>query len=71
MGDKVNAKLAVKKAGIPCVPGSEGALPEVPEEIVKTARAVGYPVIIRPRAAAAGVACAWCTPKRRCSTRCR
>ncbi|MEO8441641.1 MAG: acetyl-CoA carboxylase biotin carboxylase subunit [Betaproteobacteria bacterium] len=47
MGDKVSAKAAMRKAGIPCVPGSEGALPEAPEEIVKTARAVGYPVIIK------------------------
>ena len=47
MGDKVSAKAAMKKAGIPCVPGSEGALPDVPEEIVKTARAVGYPIIIK------------------------
>jgi acetyl-CoA carboxylase biotin carboxylase subunit len=47
MGDKVSAKVAMRKAGIPCVPGSEGALPEAPEEIVKTARAVGYPVIIK------------------------
>jgi len=47
MGDKVSAKVAMRKAGIPCVPGSEGALPEAPEEIVKAARAVGYPVIIK------------------------
>ena len=47
MGDKVSAKVAMRKAGIPCVPGSEGALPEVPEEVVKMARAVGYPVIIK------------------------
>ncbi len=47
MGDKVSAKAAMKKAGIPCVPGSEGALSEAPEEIVKTARAIGYPVIIK------------------------
>jgi len=47
MGDKVSAKVAMKKAGIACVPGSEGALPEAPEEIVKIARAVGYPVIIK------------------------
>lgn len=47
MGDKVSAKIAMKKAGIPCVPGSEGVLPDAPEEIVKTARAVGYPVIIK------------------------
>ncbi len=47
MGDKVSAKVAMKKAGIPCVPGSEGALSEIPEEILKTAHAVGYPLIIK------------------------
>ncbi|NMG16335.1 acetyl-CoA carboxylase biotin carboxylase subunit [Aromatoleum bremense] len=47
MGDKVSAKDAMKAAGVPCVPGSEGALPEEPKEIVKIARAVGYPVIIK------------------------
>ena len=47
MGDKVTAKAAMKKAGIPCVPGSEGALPDVPQEIVKIARAIGYPMIIK------------------------
>ena len=47
MGDKVNAKAAMKKAGVPLVPGSEGALPEDPVEIVKIARSVGYPVIIK------------------------
>src|SRR6187549_947296 len=47
MGDKVSAKDAMKEAGVPCVPGSEGALAEAPEEIIKTARAIGYPVIIK------------------------
>ncbi|MBP6500798.1 MAG: acetyl-CoA carboxylase biotin carboxylase subunit [Thauera sp.] len=47
MGDKVSAKDAMKAAGVPCVPGSEGALPDDPKEIVKIARAVGYPVIIK------------------------
>ena len=47
MGDKVSAKAAMAKAGVPCVPGSEGALPEDPKEIVRIARAVGYPVIIK------------------------
>ena len=47
MGDKVNAKIAMAKAGIPCVPGSEGALPDDSKEIVKIARAVKYPVIIK------------------------
>ena len=47
MGDKVSAKAAMIKAGVPCVPGSEGALPEDPKEIVRLARQVGYPVIIK------------------------
>ena len=47
MGDKVSAKQAMDKAGVPCVPGSEGALPDDPKEIVRIARTVGYPVIIK------------------------
>jgi acetyl-CoA carboxylase biotin carboxylase subunit len=47
MGDKVAAKQAMLKAGVPCVPGSEGALPEDPKEIIRIARTVGYPVIIK------------------------
>jgi acetyl-CoA carboxylase biotin carboxylase subunit len=47
MGDKVTAKQTMIKTGVPCVPGSEGALPDDPREIVKIARTVGYPVIIK------------------------
>ena len=47
MGDKVSAKDAMKVAGVPCVPGSEGELPEDPKEIIRTAKAIGYPVIIK------------------------
>jgi acetyl-CoA carboxylase biotin carboxylase subunit len=47
MGDKVSAKQTMIKTGVPCVPGSEGALPEDPKEIIKIARAIGYPVIIK------------------------
>ena len=47
MGDKVSAKHAMIKAGVPVVPGSEGQLPESPDEIVKIARGVGYPVIVK------------------------
>src|SRR5438105_11192916 len=47
MGDKVSAKIAMAKAGVPCVAGSEGALPDDSKEIVKIARAIGYPVIIK------------------------
>ena len=47
MGDKVTAKQTMIKAGVPCVPGSDGALPDDPKEIVRIARKVGYPVIIK------------------------
>jgi len=47
MGDKVSAKEAMRITGVPCVPGSEGALPEDPKEILQIAKAVGYPVIIK------------------------
>ena len=47
MGDKVSAKQAMIKAGVPVVPGSEGQLPEGGAEIVKIARRIGYPVIIK------------------------
>ena len=47
MGDKVSAKIAMRKAGVPCVPGVEGALPDKPAEIIKIARSIGYPVIIK------------------------
>ncbi|WP_028448785.1 MULTISPECIES: acetyl-CoA carboxylase biotin carboxylase subunit [Chitinibacter] len=47
MGDKVAAKDAMKKAGVPCVPGSEGGLPDDEAAILKLGREVGYPVIIK------------------------
>lgn len=47
MGDKVSAKHAMIEAGVPVVPGSAGALPDDPQEIVRIAREVGYPVIIK------------------------
>jgi acetyl-CoA carboxylase biotin carboxylase subunit len=47
MGDKVSAKQAMIKAGVPCVPGSEGALPDDPATIRRIAKQIGYPVIIK------------------------
>jgi acetyl-CoA carboxylase biotin carboxylase subunit len=47
MGDKVSAKDAMKKAGVPCVPGSDGALSENPNDIKKIAKKIGYPVIVK------------------------
>ncbi len=43
MGDKVSAKAAMIKAGVPCVPGSEGALPDDPKEIIRAARSGRLP----------------------------
>jgi len=47
MGDKISAKQAMVAAGVPIVPGSNGSLTEDAREIVKIARAIGYPVIIK------------------------
>ena len=47
MGDKVSAKAAMKVAGVPCVPGSDGALSDDPKEITQIAKGIGYPIIIK------------------------
>jgi acetyl-CoA carboxylase biotin carboxylase subunit len=47
MGDKVAAIRAMKKAGVPTVPGSDGPLGDNAEQNMKLAREIGYPVIIK------------------------
>mgnify|MGYP006274623847 FL=1 len=47
MGDKVSAIEAMKSAGVPCVPGSDGPLGEDADENLRLAREIGYPVIIK------------------------
>ncbi len=47
MGDKVSAIRAMKAAGVPCVPGSDGPLGEDADENLKMARDIGYPIIIK------------------------
>ncbi len=54
MGDKVSAKAAMKKAGVPCVPGSDGALPDDPTRLINIAKKIGYPVIIKAAAGGGG-----------------
>ena len=47
MGDKVSAKQAMRAAGVPCVPGSDGTLPEDPDAARAIAEDVGYPLIVK------------------------
>jgi acetyl-CoA carboxylase biotin carboxylase subunit len=47
MGDKVSAIKAMKDAGVPCVPGSDGGLSDDNEENLRLAREIGYPLIIK------------------------
>ena len=54
MGDKVSAKDAMKKAGVPTVPGSDGALPDDMDECHAIAKKIGYPVIIKAAAGGGG-----------------
>jgi acetyl-CoA carboxylase biotin carboxylase subunit len=54
MGDKISAIKAMKKAGVPCVPGSDGPLPKDDDEILKLADRIGYPVLIKAAAGGGG-----------------
>jgi acetyl-CoA carboxylase biotin carboxylase subunit len=53
MGDKIAAKVAVKSAGIPVVPGSDGAL-QSEEEATEAAERIGFPVLIKAAAGGGG-----------------
>ena len=53
MGDKISAKVMVKSAGIPVVPGSDGAVTTV-DEAMEAAKAVGYPVLVKAAAGGGG-----------------
>jgi len=54
MGDKISAKSAMKAAGVPVVPGSDGLLPEDPKDIKKIAEQIGYPILIKASAGGGG-----------------
>ncbi|MCL4166198.1 UNVERIFIED_CONTAM: hypothetical protein GTU68_045802, partial [Idotea baltica] len=47
MGDKISAKEAMIRTNVPCVPGSDGAVPENEQDALKMAEKIGYPVIIK------------------------
>lgn len=47
MGDKVSAINTMRKAGVPCVPGSNGSLGDDPEKNIAMAKTIGYPIIIK------------------------
>src|SRR5258707_6763151 len=54
MGDKISAIKAMKKAGVPCVPGSDGPLPKEDDEVLKMADDIGYPILIKAAAGGGG-----------------
>jgi acetyl-CoA carboxylase biotin carboxylase subunit len=54
MGDKVSAIQAMKKAGVPTVPGSDGPLDEDSDRTISIARKIGYPVIVKAAAGGGG-----------------
>jgi len=54
MGDKVSAIQSMKSAGVPCVPGSDGPLGEDTDDVIKMAREIGYPIIIKASAGGGG-----------------
>jgi acetyl-CoA carboxylase biotin carboxylase subunit len=53
MGDKARARRAMKKAGVPILPGSDGPV-EGEEQALKVAKDIGYPVIIKATAGGGG-----------------
>ncbi len=53
MGDKATAKLTMKEAGVPCVPGSDGLLESL-EHALKTAKEIGFPVMMKATAGGGG-----------------
>jgi len=47
MGDKVEAKRAMLRSGVPCVPGSDGVLPDEADAIRRQAERIGFPLIVK------------------------
>ena len=54
MGDKISAIKMMREAGVPCVPGSDGPLPDDADAIMRIAAGIGYPIIIKATAGGGG-----------------
>ena len=54
MGDKIEAKITAKRLGIPCVPGSEGAIGRDANALRQEAERIGYPVLVKAAAGGGG-----------------
>lgn len=54
MGSKINAKKIMKKAGVPLIPGSEGAIEDI-DEAIEIAEAIGFPVVVKASAGGGGM----------------
>jgi pyruvate carboxylase subunit A len=54
MGSKINAKKIMKKAGVPLIPGSEGAIEDI-DEAIDIAEAIGFPVVVKASAGGGGM----------------
>lgn len=68
MGDKVSAKRAMIEAGVPVVPGSKARCPKIRRKSCALRAKSAIRSSSRQQAAAVAAACAWCTPRPRCST---
>jgi len=68
MGSKTSARREMEKAGVPFVPGTSRGLASA-EEGEQVAERIGYPVMLKAAAAAAGKGCAWCILARSCVRR--
>ena len=47
MGDKISAKETMKRLGVPCVPGSDGAIGREPDENIALANEIGFPIMVK------------------------
>ena len=47
MGDKISAIAAMRSAGVPCVPGSDGEIPDDPVSLIKLANEIGFPLMVK------------------------